>query len=70
LLGALVDVPDDGMVAFSSNYGDRAGTEQVHALNGDVKEEAIYETVYSRSGYAVSHLNNDADELGAVWIIS
>jgi hypothetical protein len=49
----LEDLDDDAPVAFASNYGDRGGTRQVHALAGDAEELPIEESRYSESGWAL-----------------
>lgn len=56
---------DNDKVIFSSNYGDRAGTEQAHRINGVADYVNITESAYSDSGYRViaDHDDEDSDDL-------
>jgi len=62
LIAALQEAKDehggDVKVVFTSNYGDRARTQQAHRLYGRVEETQLVESAYSDSGYAVA----DSDE--------
>ena len=58
------DYGEDCRVAFSSNYGDRAQTQQVVRIRGDVEEETLYKSAYSDSGWAVDRDGYHEDEEG------
>lgn len=75
LIEALQMLPEDALVAFSSNYGDRCRTRQVHTLDGQIEEEELYETAYSDSGFAVVKERDEEESeketpAQKVWIIS
>jgi hypothetical protein len=55
---------EDCRVAFSSDYGDRARTQQVVTIHGDIEEETIYKSAYSDSGWAVDRNGYHEDEDG------
>lgn len=67
-VGELIDLLkgyDENMqVAFSCNYGDRARTQQVVRIRGDVEEETLYKSAYSDSGWAVDTEGYHEDEEG------
>lgn len=54
----LKDMPDDAPVVFSTNYGDRAMTRQLHPVTGnDIEAHTmgdIEETAYSDSGFRIA----------------
>lgn len=60
----LSEFNDDDKVIFSSNYGDRARTEQAHRIRGVADYVGIAESAYSDSGYRViaDHDDEDGDE--------
>jgi len=59
LVAALADLPDDALVAFSSDYGDYTHTQQLHPLTGELDTAIVKESAYSVSGFAVM----DSDEI-------
>jgi hypothetical protein len=58
----LNDLDKDAIVVFASDYGDHIHTQQVHSISGDFKEEAIYESAYSDSGWAIQEDDEVPDE--------
>ena len=44
---------EDARIAFACNYGDRARTQQVISITGDMEESNLYRSAYSESGWAV-----------------
>lgn len=67
-VGELIDLLkgyDENMqVAFSCNYGDRAHTQQVITIRGNINEEILYKSAYSDSGWAVDTNGYYEDEEG------
>lgn len=67
-VGELIDLLkgyDENMqVAFSCNYGDRAHTQQVITIRGNINEEILYKSAYSDSGWAVDTNGYHEDEEG------
>lgn len=57
LVELLQGADQDRKVLFSSNYGDRARTQQALPVRGELETVQVYKTAYSESGFAV------ADEL-------
>lgn len=60
LIERLQDEDPDAKVVFSSDYGDRVGTRQVHFLKGDFEQGKVGESAYSDSGFALA--DDDSDE--------
>lgn len=61
LIETLDNVPDNALLIFTSNYGDRIGTMQAHPL-GDVDQALLKESSYSDSGYALTDDLDHASE--------
>lgn len=64
LKNILDNYDDDTPVAFTCSYGDRCRTQQVIGLLGRDEMEALYETAYSESGFAISDRYDDGDDDG------
>lgn len=64
LIDILKDYDEDMQVAFSCNYGDRARTQQVITIRGNINEEILYKSAYSDSGWAVDTNGYHEDEEG------
>lgn len=64
----LSDYDPNTLVTFSSNYGDRSRTEQVHSLEGYADMKPLTKTAYSDSGYAIA--DDDEEEAQTVLVIS
>jgi hypothetical protein len=58
----LENYDEDTPVAFACNYGDRCRTLQVINIRGDDSMEAIHETAYSESGFAVTRNMGDCED--------
>jgi len=58
------DAPDDALVIFATDYGDRGHTEQALGIRGEVEEVIVTESAYSNSGFAISDNPDDEDALG------
>jgi hypothetical protein len=55
----LEDQPDDALVIFAADYGDRNHTEQALPLRGEVERVEISASAYSASGYAIAEPDED-----------
>lgn len=64
LIDILKDYDENMQVAFSCNYGDRAHTQQVITIRGNINEEILYKSAYSDSGWAVDTNGYYEDEEG------
>lgn len=64
LIETLKGLPEDALVAFASDYGDRCHTMQVHKLNGEAEMMLIEESAYSNSGFAIDSEGNDQENRG------
>ena len=53
LIEALQNEDPEARVVFASNYGDRARTQQAHAIKGECEPATLRESGYSDSGWAV-----------------
>jgi hypothetical protein len=58
----ILDHGEDVEVVFTSNYGDRCRTEQVHFLKGEYEDQEIEESGYSDSGWALKGSDDDRDD--------
>jgi hypothetical protein len=59
----LADQPDDALVAFTANYGDRCNTAQALPLSGDCEMTAVVPSAYSDSGFALGdEVDGDGDD--------
>lgn len=56
------DAPDDALVIFSTDYGDRGNTQQALGISGEIEEVLIHESAYSNSGFAIAEDEDDLDE--------
>jgi hypothetical protein len=61
LIEDLEEQDPDMPVVFTSDYGDIVHTQQVHAITGSCEEEALTETAYSVSGWAVRDVDYNVD---------
>jgi hypothetical protein len=62
LKAILENYDDETPVAFACNYGDRGRTLQVINICGNDSMEAIHETAYSESGFAVTRDMGDSED--------
>jgi hypothetical protein len=59
LIAILQERDEDELVVFTSDYGDRCHTQQVHPIRGFVREQYVSVSAYSDSGFKVA---DDDDE--------
>ncbi len=63
LIEALSDLPEDAIVMFQCDYGDYCHTQQALAVEGldllATSDLVLHESSYSRSGLAVSEIDED-----------
>lgn len=73
LIETLRQFNQEAIVAFTSDYGDRSHTQQVHGVGSvePVGEEQLYETPYSDSGVAVREFSyEDEPETAKVVVLT
>jgi hypothetical protein len=62
LIRLLNTYDENTQVIFASDYGDHCHTQQVHFIDGDLKEVAIGESAYSDSGFRVVDEDEEDEE--------
>jgi hypothetical protein len=62
LMQLLSDYDPETQVIFATNYGDRARTQQAHAIRGEAEEVTLHESGYSDSGFAIDEDDSDSSD--------